>query len=207
MVNGEWLVRRNDMHCLRKLIVFMMLLAVTLFSGCRSSGPVYHMREDIDFSYFKNVAVLPMDNLTSDKSAGEIVRQLIISELLASGLVDVVVPGEVSSALNKLSITDVSTMTKKQIMTLGELINVQAVIMGSVDQYGEVRSGNVSAPEVTITLLMADTTSGDIVWSMTNTHGGASFMERHFGTKSKTMSETVLTVVRETIDTLTMYHQ
>ena len=196
------------MYCSRKLFLIIMLLAVFFITGCKSAdGPIYHMREDIDFSYYQKVAVLPMNNLTNDKSAGEIVRQLIASELLASGLVDVVVPGEVSSALSKMSITDVSSMTKKQMKTLGELIRVQAIIMGSVEQYGEVRSGNVSAPEVTITLIMADTGSGDIVWSITNTHGGADFMSRHFGAKSMTMSETVLFVVREAIDTLTMYHQ
>ncbi len=53
--------------------------------------------------------------------------------------------------------------------------------------------------------MMADTSSGSIIWSITKTGGGAGFMARHFGTKTKTMSETVLSVVREAIETFTEY--
>jgi hypothetical protein len=65
-----------------------------------------------------------------------------------------------------------------------------------------MRIGNITAPEVTITLMMADTSSGSVIWSVTKTGGGANFMARHFGAKSESMSEAVLRVVREAIQTL-----
>ncbi|NWF51954.1 MAG: hypothetical protein HXY47_02620 [Nitrospirae bacterium] len=68
-----------------------------------------------------------------------------------------------------------------------------------------MRIGNISAPEVTITLMMADATSGSIIWSITKTGGGASFMARHFGAKSESMSEAIIGVVRESIQTLYKY--
>jgi hypothetical protein len=71
-----------------------------------------------------------------------------------------------------------------------------------VEKFGEVRTGNISAPEVTITLMMADASSGSVIWSVTKTGGGASFMARHFGARSDTMSEAVIRVVREAIETL-----
>jgi len=163
------------------------------------------MRQDYDFSFIKKVAVLPLQNITTDKFAGDVIRQVVISELLASGLVDVVVPGEAEAAINKLGIRRTESLNTEQIKALGNALKVQAVVFGSVDKFGEVRTGNISAPEVTITLLMADAISGSIVWSVTKTGGGVSFMARHFGSRSETMSETVLRVVREAIQTLITY--
>ena len=186
-----------------KHLLAVVLLTLFIVSGCRSGGaPTYHINEDIDFSFYKRVAVMPLNNLTSEKYAGEIVRQVVISEILASGLVDVVVPGEVMTAVNELGIKDISTLNAGQIRSLGSALGVEALVMGSVEEYGMVKSGNTTAPQVTITLMMADTGTGTIVWSITKSQGGAGFMARHFGARHATVSETVLKLVRESIKTL-----
>ena len=190
--------------CKKYILTFMALIMV-MFSGCAGNGPVYHISPNVDFSFFKHVAVLPLNNLTNNKMAGEIVNQVIISELLASGLVDVVIPGEVMSAINEMGAQNISTLNKDQIKTLGAALNIESVIMGSVEQYGDVKLGNMSAPEITITLMMAEIESGNIIWSITLTRGGLDFMARHFGAQSETMSEAVLGVVREAIQTLVQY--
>ena len=195
------------MNLSKRSILFIILAATMLLSaaGCYrdTTPPVYYMREDVDFSFIKKVAVMPLQNLTDERYADEIVRQTVISELLASGLVDVTIPGEVTAALEKLNIKSVASLNPDQIKQIGKLLNVQALILGSVQQYGEVKSGSFTAPEVTITLMMADVNTGTILWSVTETRGGSSFMSRHFGAKSKTMSETVLAVVREALQTFT----
>jgi len=188
----------------KKYILPLVILALFIISGCRSAGaPTYHINEDIDFSFYKRVAVMPLNNLTSEKYAGEIVRQVVISEILASGLIDVVVPGEVMTAVNDLGIKDVASLNASQIQSLGSALGVEALVIGSVEEYGMVKSGNTTAPQVTITLMMADSGTGTIVWSITKSRGGASFMARHFGARHATISETVLKLVRESINTLT----
>ncbi len=193
------------MGLLRKYIIACVLCILMLNTSCISGIPSFHIREDIDFSFIKRVAVIPLENLTNEKFAGEIVRQVVISELLASGLVDVVVPGDVMSAINTLGIQPITSPDAKQIKALGDMLKVQAIVMGSVEEYGETRIGNISVPEVTITLMMADTGTGSIIWSVTKTRAEASFMAKHFGAKTKSMSETVLAVVREAIQTLVEY--
>ncbi|MBI5407783.1 MAG: hypothetical protein HZA14_00290 [Nitrospirae bacterium] len=193
------------MNSFSKIISFFMLLMSFFILSCRGSAPIYHLREDVDMSFFKRAAVMPFDNLSNDKAAGEVVRHLVISELLASGLVDVLVPGEVMAAVNELDIKNISSLSEKQIKALGKLLKVEALIIGTVEQYGETRIGNVSAPEVTVTLMMADTGTGNIIWSITLTRGGAGFMARYFGAKAETMSETALAVVREALSTLKKY--
>lgn len=194
------------MKLLKELFTVVSIFLLIFISGCGGrKTPSFYINQDIDFSFIKRVAVLPLENLTNDKFAADAVRQVVISELLASGLVEVVCPGDVESALNAMKIKKGETLSAEQIKALGKKMNVQAVIMGAVNKYGEIRIGNISAPEVTITLMMADTGSGSIIWSVTKTGGGASFWAKHFGASAPTMSETVLKVVREAIHTLYEY--
>lgn len=191
---------------LRKYIIGAVLGISLLLWGCGGGvSSTYHIRQDVDFSFIKRVAVLPLDNLTNERYAGDVVRQVVISELLASGLVDVVVPGEVNAAIDKMGVKSVTSLTAEQMKALANTLKVQAVLLGSVDKFGEVRSGNVSAPEVSITLMMADAASGSVIWSATRTTGGASFMARHFGARTDTLSESVMKVVRGALYTLTKF--
>ena len=191
------------MSCRKKYLLSVLFIVLLVVSGCRNNSvPSYHINEDIDFSFYKKIAVMPLDNMTNEKYAGDIVRQVVISEVLASGLLDAVVPGEVMSAVNELGIKTVTSLNATEIQSLGNALEVEAIIMGSVEEYGMVKAGSSSAPQVTITLMMADAETGSIVWSITKTRGGGSFMARHFGASHETISETVLILVREAIQTL-----
>jgi TolB-like protein len=190
----------------KKFIIISILFILFICSGCAGKGtPSFYINQNIDFSFIKKVAVLPLDNLTNERFAADSVRQVVISELLASGLVEVTVPGDAVAAIEKLKLKPGQQLGADEIKAVGKSLNVQAVILGSVNKFGEVREGNISAPEVSITLMMADTSSGSIIWSVTETRGGASFWARHFGARAETMSETVLKVVRKALQTLYSY--
>jgi hypothetical protein len=194
------------MNLLKKYTVVWILVTMLNCSGCGGKGvPSFYINPDVDFSFIKRVAVLPLDNLTNDKSAADVVRHVVISELLASGLVDVVVPGDAVAAVENLKLKPGQSLSAEQIKILGKALKVQAVILGAVEKYGEAKMGNISAPEVTITLIMSDTSSGSVIWSATRTRGGANFWARHFGARTETMSETTLNVVREALHTLYKY--
>ena len=194
------------MSTLKKTVMISLLLMTFLSSACGGRGTSsFYINQDIDFSFIKKVAVLPLENLTNERFAGDAVRQVVISELLASRLVEVVCPGDVSAAYENLKIKTGQYPSAEQIKTLGNTLKVQAVIMGSLNKFGEIRDGNVSAPEVSLTLMMADTSSGSIIWSASKTYGGADFLAKHFGARADTMSETALKVVRDAIHTLYKY--
>jgi len=190
-----------------KFCLLSILFVLILGAGCggRKGTPGFYVNPDIDFSFIKRVAVLPLDNLTNEKFAADAVRQVVISELLAAGLVDVTCPGDAIAAMDKLRLKQGQSPSAEDIKAIGKALKVQAVILGAVNKFGEVREGNISAPEIAITLMMADTSSGSIIWSVSKTRGGAGFMARHFGARSETMSETMLAVVREAIRTLYKY--
>lgn len=186
-----------------RLLMGIVALAA-LLAGCRSGTPTYHIRQDVDFSYIEKVAVLPFGNLTGNQNAGEIVRHMVINELLSSGTVDVVVPGEVMAAINSVGVKNVSSLGSKEIKGVGKALNVQAVIFGTVENFGST-SGTLQVPEVTLTMMMAETDSGTIIWSVTETSGGPGFTTKHLGARIPTMSETAMKVVRRAVGTLAGY--
>ncbi|MDO9462582.1 MAG: hypothetical protein Q7J61_02120, partial [Deltaproteobacteria bacterium] len=154
------------------------------------------------FSVIKKVAVLSFDNLTNEKFAAERIRRLVINELLASGLMDVVVAGDLSATLKAAKVESVTALPPQQIKEIGKALNAQAVLTGSVERYEEPKGGSFAAPEISSSLVMAETDSGAIVWSVSASTGGAGFGTRHFGARADTISEASEKVVKKAIRTL-----
>lgn len=197
-------MKQNKMAVFISVCLIAAGLMSGLMSGCRTrtGAAGFHVSQNFDFSFIKKVAVLPFDNLTGEKQAGEAVRQMVINELLVSGLVDVALPGDIMTALDKAKVASQTTPTADQLKKIGNDLKVQAMIFGTVNKFGEVRSGQFQAPEVSITLMMADANTGVIIWSVTRSKVGDSFLSRHFGARSDTLSETLQKTVRESVNTL-----
>ncbi|TSA07106.1 MAG: hypothetical protein D4R73_10250 [Deltaproteobacteria bacterium] len=182
--------------------IICLLLACICFGCARAPKPSFYIRQDFDFSFIKKVAVLPFDNLTNEKFAAERIRRLVINQLLASGLMDVVVSGDVAAALKTAHVESATALPPQQIREIGKALNAQAVLAGSVERYEEPKSGAFDAPEVSLTLVMAETDSGSIVWSVNASTGGAGFGTRHFGARADTISEASEKVVKKAIGAL-----
>ncbi len=180
------------------LLPALSLLLIFMW-GCGS--PRQYIRPDVDIRSIRKIAVLPLETLTTDEYAGEKIRGMVISELLTRG-VDVIEPGEVTRVLRELKIRSLGGITIEDIRKIGKRLNVKAVMMGSVGAFGISRGITASYPEVSIQLMMLNTSTGNIIWSAWNTAGGPGFWTRHFGTEGITLSETAGKVVKETIDAL-----
>ncbi|MFH1147940.1 MAG: hypothetical protein V1736_09575 [Pseudomonadota bacterium] len=181
---------------------FLLLLLPALAGCARHRGPQSYVRPDFDFSFVKKVVILPFDNLTKEKSAGEHLRRVVINELLASGLTDVVVSGDAGAAVKAAGAESTTTLLPDQINKIGKMFNAQAVLTGSVERYEEPKGGSFAAPEVACSLIMYDTDSGSIIWAVSSSMGGASFLTRHFGARCDTLSEACERVIRGSVKTL-----
>lgn len=174
---------------------------LVLLTGCGGVAPTYYKSQGFDAREIKKVAVLPLDPLAGGKNAGERFRMSIIAELLSRG-VDIVEPGEVIRALKAMNIQYLRGISVDDIKEIGKRLDADAVMTGSVGSY-EMRKGiNVSYPDVSINLFLYDTSSGEILWSVWHSTGGATFANRHFGTESRTLNEAAREVVKEAIDVL-----
>ncbi|HSD50541.1 MAG TPA: CsgG/HfaB family protein [Candidatus Methylomirabilis sp.] len=170
--------------------------------GCGSTTPATYVHPNYDFSRVKKVAVLPLENLTPDQTAGEKMRKFVITELLATGIVDVTESGQVNRLLALQNIQNPAAMIPDEFKKIGVGIGVQMLVIGSVETYERVQVGGVQAPEVTLTLRGVDAESGTIVWSTTYTQGGATVAARLFGLTGDSLSEVAMKAAHEAVVTL-----
>ncbi|GAB4388391.1 MAG: hypothetical protein Kow0025_07390 [Thermodesulfovibrionales bacterium] len=185
-------------HGLVRLV--LIWAAVAVLSGC-ASGPTHYRREDVDFDSIRKVAVLPLESFVTDRLAGERVRMAVISELLSRG-VDVTEPGEVIRALRTLNVESIRTLSSEEVRKLGQALGVDAVITGSVGAFGIEKGVSVSYAEVSISLIVYESSTGEIIGSSWHSTQGASFWTRHFGAEGKSLPEATREVVRKSIDVL-----
>jgi TolB-like protein len=174
------------------------LCSLLIFYGC---GPKHFIRPKTDISHIKKVAVLPFENFTQDDYAGEKIRRIVITELLLRD-VDVIEPGEVTRLLREMKVKSLGSVKVSEIQEIGKALNVEAVILGSVEAFGRGRGISVDYPEVTINLRMIEVNSGNIVWSVRNASDGPDFWMRHFGSEGASLSEAAEKVVKKAIGTL-----
>jgi len=193
-------------HRQQRSAASLLLAGLLCLAGCAARVPATQFTNPkFDFSFVERVAVLPFENLSNDRQAGLRATRLMITELLASGAVDVVEPGEVDAALAKLQVGQPGRATQpdtEQVLSLGKTLGVQAVIVGTVTQSETLRSGAVGIPVVTLDAHMIETETGTTVWAATESEKGGSAGARILGTGGEPISETTRRCVRRLIATL-----
>ncbi len=182
-------------------ISFLLLAICSLLIFIYGCGPEHYIRPKTDINNIKKVAVLPFENFTSDEYAGEKIRRLVITELLLRGI-DVIEPGEVTRILRESKVKSLGSIKIAEIQDIGKTLKVEAVMMGSVEAFGLSRGISVTYPEVSVHLVLLEASSGNIIWSMWHTTGGANFWTRHFGSEGISLSEAARKTVKEAIGTL-----
>ena len=185
---------------IRALSAFFFL--ITCVSGCAfGNGIKSYARPGTDFEHINKIAVLPFENHTSDRFADDRVKSLLVIDLLSRG-VDVIEPGEVRGLMREMKVRSLKSITSRHIKQMGEILKVQAVMTGAVGVFSVSRGSAVSYPEVSISLMLHEAETSDIIWSAWHTTGGASFSTRHFGAEGKTLDETAKILIDEILDTL-----
>ncbi|MEW6600480.1 MAG: hypothetical protein AB1499_05870 [Nitrospirota bacterium] len=181
-------------------IVFFYLVILSAF-GCSTNGMKQFIRPDYDIGSMKTVAVIPFRNFTADNFANEKIRSKVSIELLSRDI-NIIEPGEIISVMRELKIRSVDSMRNKDFVSMGNMLNVDAVITGAVETFGISKGITTSYPEVSVQLMMFETATGNIVWSTFQTSGGASFWTRHFGAEGSTLDNVSEMVVKEAFDSL-----
>ncbi|VAW35673.1 hypothetical protein MNBD_DELTA02-1157 [hydrothermal vent metagenome] len=183
-----------------KLILILLLLTM---AGC-GGKVVRYINPEANFSYIRKVAVLPFNNLSNDRYAGEKVRAALTVDLLSRMTFDVMEQGEVSKVLTLVMRATgaeegmVLELDKETLKLLGERLGVQAVILGSVDEYESRREGGL----VSVSVRMLDTSSGLILWQAKASATGSSLARKMLGLDSKNTSDLTRKAVRRALNTL-----
>ena len=149
---------------MKRFSYILTILCLLVLSGC---GGKYtseeFMREDVDFDSIRRVAVLPFLNHTEDRYAGQRARNIATTQILALGVADVVDRGIVDSVLLEEVIDASLPIDLLNLKRLGQRLNVQAFLLGSVD-ISSGGAGSKGFPAVGITLRMVDSQASVVIW-------------------------------------------
>jgi hypothetical protein len=179
-----------------------ILIAALALLGCSGNlATTEFTNPRFDFGFVERVAVLPLEDLADDRQAGVRATRVLITELLASGAVDVVEPGEVQAVLSRV-VRGRGAPSKSEILELGRELDVEAVMIGSVTQSEVLRSGVVSVPVVTIDLHLLETETGAAVWAVTHTERGSGAAAKWLGTGAEPISATTRKCIQEALRSL-----
>ena len=178
----------------------LAVLAALLAAGCATTPHYTNKRADL--SSMRRVAVLPFDNVSEERLAGEKVQRIFIAELLESGAFDVVEPGRVVRVLRDEKIDSPSTMSPEDVQRVGKALGAEGIVLGTVLELSEPRGAQGLAPSVTVQLKLVETATGTTVWSATRQRNGATFGSRFLGLTPSSSTEVVGTVLRDAIHTI-----
>lgn len=185
----------------RRHIAHLSFLVLLLCLASCAMKTTKYVNPDFNFGFVERIAIIPLENLSQDSQAGVRSTRLLATELLASGAVDVVEPGEVNAAVNRIPGGVVQPATE-QIISLGKALGVQALLMGTVAQSEATFSGRVSVPVVTIDLRMVEVETGTAVWAATQSERGSTSSARWLGTAGEPLAETTRRCARSLVDRL-----
>lgn len=192
---------------MRSVTFITIVLSLVVLSGC-STGSMKYRNYQADTSYISKVAVLPFNNLSSDQYAPERVRTMFVVDLMSRNRWEIVEQGEVSKVLGQILRASgaieggVIEVNNESLKLLGERLGVQAVIVGSVNEYVGSRSSGGTNEEISVASKMLDASSGVVLWQSVSTIKAESAWRAFLGLGSPGRSILTKKVVHSAINTL-----
>jgi len=180
--------------------VFFCLIIFSL-AACASTIEMYR-DPNMDFGAVKTVAVMPFVNLSRDNLAGDRVRDVFINALLATGAVYVLPTGEIARGVTRAEIPNPLTPSPEEVVKLGKAIKAEAIVTGTLKEYGDVRSATTSANIISMSLQMIEAETGRVVWTGSTTKGGITFWDRLLGGGGQPMDIVTVRAVNDLINKL-----
>jgi len=162
------------------LICCLGMLGIVLYSGCQGLqyNSHYHM-DSQSLNGVKSLAVLPFHNLSQKTNAGIIMTNVLMAELIKLEKFRLIKYGDVRKFFLIRRKISVSTIDIETLRAFRKEFKVEAVIIGTVLQYGaekghgaQRRKDEISTvPKITVHSTILDTRSGRIL-------GQGQFMEK-----------------------------
>jgi hypothetical protein len=182
-----------------KKIIGLILSGMLLYlPGCGTRSMIKSfVRENVSMAHIQRVGVLPFEG----GGKAQRIREFTMTQLLSSGAFDVVDKGLVDSILAQEVIGPSTPIDASTMRRLGQLLKVQAFILGSVEQTTESR-GNAAFAEITMTLRLIDSETGTLLWQASGRGSGFSLADRLFGMAPKDSFEVTMRLLDDLFKTM-----
>jgi TolB-like protein len=142
-----------------------LCLLLIVFLSCYARPPRIYVRSEVDPSELKRIAVLPFDNLSGEEGAGESVTEIFTMELMHTRRFDVAEPGRVKKAIKGKRIRTTRDLDLDAARWLGESLDLNLILVGSVLDFEVREFQNKRVPVVTVILRLVHASTGTTLWS------------------------------------------
>jgi len=190
----------------KNILCALLLMGVSFgLTGCGLSfmgKSKAYVRENVDFGFVQKIAVLPVENNSKDEFAPELVRDITITRILAMKLFDVTDKGLVDSFLREEAIDPGKPIDAATIKRLGQKLNVQSLLLTTLDISADSRKGTMSYPEMSVTLRMLEVETGMVIWQSGGHQSGDSIWRRLFGLAGRDKYQVTVSLVEDILHTI-----
>lgn len=184
-----------------------VLSMVVLCAGCKTiSRSTINVNLDTSDRSVKTLAVMRFDDkliqneavkglimkTISNPDAGEMLADMMTSELLKWGKYRILSRSEVKSKIKAGDIKEEELVKLKDYATLGKILNVDAVIIGKIYKFGLSNMTIYARGNVSFTAECIDTNKGKMLWSI----------ETNESAPYKDEVDLAIKVVKETVEKL-----
>lgn len=177
----------------------ILIILFSVFSGC-SVHPNTFSKKNLEKYSVRRVAVIPFYNNTTAKTAGKVVTNCFVEELLNSKDIEVEFPGNVRKLLVEERIIIRKGIGSGQIRLIGKRLNVDAVIIGRVTEYGG--DDGSGSPVVSVNARIIHTDTSSILWMGQNKRTGDDYIKVFDIGRIDSAPKLARNVVRELILTI-----
>jgi len=183
----------------KKIIVIIVASMLLYLPGCGGGKtPTQSFtRENINLALIQTVAVMPFEG----GGRAPRIREFTMTQLLATDIFDVIDKARVDVFLQQEALTPGAPIDAFTIRRLGESLDVQAVLFGSVEEYSESR-GSAVFSEITMTLRLIECETGVLLWQASGRGSGYSLADRLFGFAPKDSFQVTLNLLNELFATM-----
>lgn len=185
-----------------KIISMVFFLLLPLVGCAGKTGPQTFLRPEFNPEYVRKVAVLPFEDNVGNPNIATRCRQITIIQILSSGLFDAVDKMQVDSILQQEAVPPGTPINAATLRRLGQLLGVQAFLVGSLDEAGENQKGAAVYLELSLTLRLIDTESGLVLWQASGRDTGYSVWDRLFGLGGKDSFQVTQELIRNLLRTI-----
>ena len=152
-----------------------LLLFVFFLTSCGvPSGRV--AAPSLEIAKVKKIAILPFSSLSGKTAASETVTNIFITEIFNLGKFQVEEPGNILEFMIRERMNTLGEIDVESLKLMSAHLGLDAVIVGSVEEYDEGRTRVPPVPVVSITARMIEPKSGKIIWSAKNRRSGGDYL-------------------------------
>lgn len=154
----------------------------------------------------KRVAVLPFNNISGRRDAGEMVANMFTVEVFKLGRFQVEEPGNIMQFMIQERINTIGEIDLESMKRIAERFGVDAVILGTVEEYDDGRSSVPPQPVVSISARMVEPSTGKIIWSSQNRRTGKDYVIAFDYGRARSGAALTKIVVNEMVQTMQEKH-